>query len=64
MGMYMEVISTFLGLSESELLLYGGIAIMIVAAISTVIDIAVFILSGWKLRNRLEQEYGNIQKDK
>lgn len=60
----MEVISTFLGLSESELLLYGGIAIMIVAAISTVIDIAVFILSGWKLRNRLEQEYGNIQKDK
>lgn len=52
------------GTSVSELLLYGGIAIMAIAAILTIICIVTFILTGWKIKNRLEKDYGEIEKYK
>lgn len=47
-------------LSSSELLLYGGLIIMIAAVISAVLCISVFIFSGRKLKDKLEREYGKI----
>lgn len=49
-------------LSESELLLYGGIGIMTLAAVLGVICILIFSLTGKKLRKKLEKEYGKLQK--
>lgn len=45
-------------LNRSELLLYAGIAVMAVAAITAVILILIFSFSGKRLRKRLEEEYG------
>lgn len=44
--------------SCSEWLLYGGIGMMILAVSLTAICIVVFILTGKKLRQKLEEEYG------
>lgn len=49
------------GLSCSELLLYGGFAIMVVTALLTALCIVVFVFTGRKLKMRLEQEYGKEQ---
>lgn len=51
-------------ISESELLLYGGIAVMSVSIILAIISIVTFILTGWKIKSRLEKEYGEIDKYK
>lgn len=45
-------------LSGSGLLLYAGIVIMCLAAISAVICIVIFKGTKRKLRKNLEQEYG------
>lgn len=45
-------------LSESELLLYGGLAMMAAAAVLAVLCIGIFIRTGRKLKKKLEQEYG------
>lgn len=52
---------TMLDLSRSELLLYGGIAIMVVAVISAIVCIGIFNYTGRKLKQKIEQEYGKIQ---
>lgn len=46
------------GLSNSELLFYGGIALMIAAAVLCVFAVVIFTISGRRLRKKLEQEYG------
>lgn len=51
-------------ISESELLLYGGIAIMSVSIILAIISIVTFVLTGWKIKSRLEKDYGKIDKYK
>ena len=45
----------------SELLFYGGLAVMAAAAVLAVLCIALFRASGRKLREKLEQEYGKPQ---
>ncbi len=50
--------------SKSELLLYGGITVMSVTIILAIISIVTFILTGWKIKNRLEKDYGEIEKYK
>ncbi len=45
-------------LSGSELLFYGGIAVMAAAAVAAVLCIVIFSVSGRSIRRRLEQEYG------
>lgn len=50
--------------SKSELLLYGGITVMSVTIILAIISIVIFILTGWKIKNRLEKDYGEIDKYK
>lgn len=45
-------------ISGSELLLYGGIAIMAAAAIAAAAAGVLFMIKGKKLRQKLEQEYG------
>lgn len=44
--------------SESELWFYGGIVLMTAAVVLTVLCIIIFNISGRKLRNKLEKEYG------
>ncbi len=47
-----------LRLSGSEMLLYGGVAIMLAAVVSAAITTAIFKLAGKRLREKLEKEYG------
>lgn len=46
------------GLSESELLLYGGIAVMIVTVVLSVICTILFWVTGRKIKRKLTEEYG------
>lgn len=48
-------------LPESEVLFYGGIAVMSVAVVLALLCIIVFTLSGRRIRRKLEQEYGEIR---
>ena len=49
-----------LGLSESEILFYGGIAAMATAGALAVLSVIIFTLTGRKIRKQLEQAYGEI----
>lgn len=46
------------GLTSSEIILYAGIAIMIMAAVLAIISIVVLKISGTRLRKKLQREYG------
>lgn len=46
------------GLSVSEMIFYGGIMVMASACVLAVICAAIFIITGKRLKERLEQEYG------
>lgn len=46
------------GLSSSELIFYGGIAVMAAAGVLAVICVILFCFTGKRLKKRLEQEYG------
>lgn len=50
------------GLSGSELLLYGGLCIMAGTLLTALISVVVFIRAGKKLKEKLSQEYGNLQE--
>ena len=43
---------------ESEWLFYGGIGMMAAAAVMALISVLVFSVTGKKLKQKLEQEYG------
>lgn len=45
-------------LSCSEWLFYGGIVVMILTAVLAVLRIIIYILSGKRLKKKLDQEYG------
>ncbi len=45
-------------LSGSELLFYIGIAVMVFSTVIEVLCISVFMFTGRKLKEKLEQEYG------
>ena len=49
------------GLSVNELLFYGGIAVIALSAAGGAGAIALFAVSGRRLRKRLEEEYGRRQ---
>lgn len=44
--------------NSSQLLLCGGIALMAAAAVGAAVALAVFHLTGKRLRAKLEQEFG------
>ena len=44
--------------SGSELWFYGGIVLMAVAVVLTVLCVVIFGILGRKLRSKLEKEYG------
>lgn len=46
------------GLSGSELLFYGGIAVMLLAVMAGVLAAVAFTVSGRRLRRKLEEEFG------
>lgn len=50
------------GMSESELIFYGGIAAMAAAGILAVLCIVVFTYTGRRLNKKLELEYGKPWK--
>ena len=52
-----------LGFSQVDIWFYGGIAIMILAVLAGIGDIVVFGITGKKLRNKLEKEYGTPQSN-
>lgn len=45
-------------LSRSEMLFYGGLAMMAAAVVLAVLFMAVFTWTGRRLKRKLEQEYG------
>ena len=49
-------------LSVNELLLYGGLAVMALSLVLALICIAVFVVTGRKIKRRLEQEYGKAMR--
>lgn len=49
--------------SQVDIWFYGGIAIMILAVLAGIGDIVVFGITGKKLRNKLEKEYGKPQSN-
>ena len=50
--------------TRSELLLYGGIALMLAAAVSAVAAVILVGLAKKRLRKRLEQEFGKRRHDR
>lgn len=51
-----------LDLSQSELLLWGGIAVMAISTGVGIISIALSAVTGRKLKKKLEKEYGKPQR--
>ena len=49
-------------LGSSELLFYGGIALMLLAVVLAAAAIACFCITGKRLKNKLEQEYGRRKR--
>ncbi len=47
---------------SNELLLYGGLAVMALSLVLAVICIAVFLVTGRKIKRQLEQEYGKAMR--
>lgn len=47
-----------MGLLISEMLFYGGVIGMAIAAITTVACAVIFSVTGKRLKRKLEQEYG------
>ena len=52
-----------LGLSQPDAWLYGGIALMVLAVLVGLGCIVVFGITGRKIRNILEKEYGKPQSN-
>lgn len=50
-------------LSQSEKLMYLGIAIMVLACIFAVASIIIFTLTGKKIKGKLNKEYGEPYKN-
>ena len=50
------------GLSNSEVLFYGGIGMMVVCAVLAVVCVVLFVVAGRKLKRKLEEEYGRPQR--
>jgi len=46
----------------SEFLFYGGIALMAVTAMAAIISVIVFRISGKKIKDALEGEYGKPER--
>ena len=46
----------------TELFFYGGIALMVVAAVLSILTAGVLWLTGHRLRSKLEKEYGKKQR--
>lgn len=51
-----------LNLSQSQLLLWGGIAVMAISVVTGIISMALFMVTGRKLKKKLEKEYGKPQR--
>ena len=47
-----------IGLSSSEIMFYGGIAVMTATCVLAIICLIVFTFTGKRLKARLKQEYG------
>lgn len=50
------------GLSVSQLLFYGGMAVMALSALGGIAASVIFAVSGRRLRRNLEEEYGKKRR--
>ncbi|MCI9143769.1 MAG: hypothetical protein HFH87_14345 [Lachnospiraceae bacterium] len=50
------------GLTPSEIMFYGGIAVMCLTAVAAVCCVILFKITGKKIRKILEQEYGKCHR--
>lgn len=53
-----------MALNHSQMLFYGGIAVMIAAAVLGVAALAAFAIAKRRLRDRLEQEFGKRRHER
>ncbi len=51
-----------MNLSDSQNLLYGGIALMVLSVLVLFVFIIVCVVRGGKLKRKLEKEYGNPEE--
>lgn len=51
-----------LDLSRGQLLLYGGIGLIAAAAVAAVACIVIFVVTGKKIRGKLQQDYGELER--
>lgn len=51
-----------LDLSRGQLLLYGGIGLIAVAVATAVVCIVIFVVNGKKIRRKLKQDYGELER--
>lgn len=49
------------GLTQTDVWFYGGIALMVLAVLVGLGCIVVFCITGKRIRNKLEKEYGKPQ---
>ena len=52
----------WIGIDNSELLFWFGIVLMVAAAVSAVALTVLFCITGRRLKKRLEQEYGKMER--
>lgn len=48
-------------LSGGQQLLYSGIGLIVTAAVAAIVCIVVFVMTGKKIRKKLEQDYGVLE---
>lgn len=53
---------TMFGLSGSEILCYGGLAVMAASVAAALLCAVIFSITGKKLKEKLMQEYGEQQR--
>ena len=50
-----------MGVTSVEMWLYGGIALICVAILLGIVSLIIFRITGHKIRQQMEQEYGKPQ---
>lgn len=51
-----------LDLSSGQLLLYGGIGLIVAAAVAAIVCIVIFAITGKRINGQLEHDYGKLER--
>lgn len=50
-----------LDLSKGQLMLYGGIGLIVAATVAAIVCIVIFVMTGKKIQGKLEHDYGKMK---